>query len=98
DLRAAVPWLHVSRPRDGEHKRTYVGVGLVGPDNIAVDRGPRGPEDLDDADGPRGPRTGPVLSQAHGLDMSLPANDDGWPDDGPPLTWEAFDWSPGGTA
>ena len=29
-------------------------------------------------------------------DPELPANDDGWPDEGPPLDWEAFGWSQGG--
>ena len=29
DLRAVVPGLHVSRPRDGEHKRAYVGLALL---------------------------------------------------------------------
>jgi putative DNA primase/helicase len=99
DLRAAVPWLHVSRPREGAHKRTYIGVGLAGADNIAMDRGPRGPEDVGDTSGPHGPRTGPVLSPTDGdggLDMELPANDDGFPDDGPPYSWEGY-WRPPGS-
>jgi putative DNA primase/helicase len=65
DLRAAVPWLHISRPRDGDHRRAYVGVALLGPTNDSFDRGPRGPNPAHDAPGPRGPRTEPLFSQRH---------------------------------
>ena len=43
DLRAVVSGLHVSRPRDGEHKRAYVGLALAAEGNNVSDRGPRGP-------------------------------------------------------
>jgi hypothetical protein len=33
-----------------------------------------------------------------GPDPELPANDDGWPDEGPLPNWEAFGWSQGGTS
>lgn len=95
DLRAAVPGLHISRPRDGDRKRAYVGVGLIGQENNPMDRGPRGPEDHPDGGGPHGPRTGPLFSQRDddgadpGPDPSLPANDDGWPGE-PPITWDWF--------
>jgi len=87
DLRAVVPGLHVSRPRDGEHKRTYVGVALAAEGNSVADRGPRGPSEPDDAPGPHGPRTSGLFSQRPapddaGPDPELPANDDGWPGDG----------------
>lgn len=100
DLRAAVPWLHVSRPRDGAHRRVYVGVGLAA-ENSALDRGPRGPEAPDDAPGPHGPRTRPSFpprdpAPDDGPDPELPANDDGFPDEGPLPDWEAFGWSQGG--
>jgi putative DNA primase/helicase len=96
DLRAVVPGLHVIRPRDGAHRRAYVGVGLAAEGNIATDRGPRGPDEPDDAPGPHGPRTSPLFSQRsavgddHGPDPDLPANDDGWPDGAPPHSWETF--------
>jgi hypothetical protein len=57
DLRAVVPGLHVSRPRDGEHKRAYVGLTLGSEGNNVADRGPRGPYAPEDAGGPHGPRT-----------------------------------------
>lgn len=57
DLRAVVPGLHVSRPRDGEHKRAYVGLTLGSEGNNVADRGPRGPFAPEDARGPHGPRT-----------------------------------------
>ena len=87
DLRAVVPGLHVSRPRDGEHKRTYVGVGLAAEGNNVADRGPRGPSGPENARGPHGPRTSALFSQRPapgdaGPDPELPANDDGWPGDG----------------
>jgi putative DNA primase/helicase len=95
DLRAAVPWLHMSRPRDGDHKRAYFGVGLRQGNN-PLDRGPRGPEAPAEDRGPHGPRTSPLFSQPPdpvsdgGPDPSLPANDDGWPDGEPPITWDWF--------
>jgi putative DNA primase/helicase len=101
DLRAAVPWLHVSRPRDGDHRRAYIGVGLASAINNPMDRGPRGPEGPNDDDGPRGPRTRLSFPQRDestddGPDPELPANDDGWPEDVPLPDWETFGWSPGG--
>ncbi len=57
DLRAVVPGLHVSRPREGEHKRAYVGLTLGSEGNNGADRGPRGPIAPEDARGPHGPRT-----------------------------------------
>lgn len=67
DLRAAVAGLRISRPREDDHQRVYVGVGLrEDPQNNAGDRGPRGPSgpenepeepaDLPEPRGPRGPR------------------------------------------
>jgi len=87
DLRAVVPGLHVSRPRDGEHKRVYVGVALAGEGNNVADRGPRGPFGPEDALGPHGPRTSALFSQRPpagdaGPDTELPAQADGWPGDG----------------
>lgn len=99
DLRAAVPWLHVSRPCDGDHRRVYSGVGLAA-DNNPLDRGPRGPDGPSDASGPHGPRTRPLFSPDDGgPDPELPANDDGWSDEGPSPSCESLGWaSPGGVA
>ena len=63
DLRAVVPGLHVSRPRDGEHKRAYVGLALAAEGNKVADRGPRGPFGPEDVRGPHGPRTSALFSQ-----------------------------------
>jgi putative DNA primase/helicase len=86
DLRAVVPGLHVSRPRDGEHKRAYVGLALPAEGNNVADRGPRGPSRPEDACGPHGPRTSALFSQrppaGGGPDTEPSANDDGWPGDG----------------
>ena len=96
DLRAAVPGLLVSRPRDGDRRRAYVGVGLPTEGNDGADRGPGGPPQPDDSLGPHGPRTrrlfsqGPTSGDDAGPDPELPANDDGWPDDGQPYFWEKF--------
>jgi len=87
DLRAVVPGLHVSRPRDGDHKRAYVGLALAAGENNVADRGPRGPFAPDGVRGPDGPRTSASFSQP---DPELPANDDGWPGDGLDAAREAL--------
>jgi len=98
DLRAAVPGLHVSRPREGQHRRAYIGVGLAALENDPLDRGPLGPGSRNAAGGPHGPRTGPLPFQRDATqgrsDRELPANDHGWPEDGPTLSWEALGWPP----
>jgi putative DNA primase/helicase len=83
DLRAAVPWLRVSRPRDGDHRRAYLGVGLATAGYIPMDRGPRGPEQPDDASGPHGPRSSALFNQR-------PAADDAGVEDGLDVAREAL--------
>jgi putative DNA primase/helicase len=67
DLHAAIAGLRVSRPRDDNHERVYVGVGLSTHEyNSGSDRGPRGPAGPGDVfgaltqspapDGPHGAR------------------------------------------
>ena len=81
DLRAVVPGLRVSRPRDGEHRRVYVGVGLSGSGaNDADDGGPRGPSGPGDdppepagspePPGPHGPRFSAMSSPAPTIECS----------------------------
>jgi putative DNA primase/helicase len=81
DLRAAVPGLRVSRPRDGEHHRVYVGVDLASDGtNDAEDGGPRGPSgpeaDVDEPAGspeplgPHGPRPPAMSSPAPTIQCS----------------------------
>lgn len=81
DLRAAVPGLRVSRPRDGEHHRVYQGVGLsAGGPNDAEDGGPRGPSgpETDSWEaagspeplGPHGPRPPAMSSPAPTIQCS----------------------------
>lgn len=88
DLRAAVPGLRRARPRDGRRRDyVYEGVGLASEENSVADHGPRGPAGPDEAHGPHGPWTGPLFSQPTaesdvGPDHQLPANDDGWVQDG----------------
>ena len=51
----------------------------------------------DGHDGDDGPvRTHSSPTTDDGPDPELPANDDGWPDEGPLPDWEAFGWSQGG--
>ena len=95
DLRAVVPGLHVSRPRDGDHKRAYVGLALAAEGNNVADRGPRGPFAPEEVRGPDGPRTsGSFYQRPAPLDAQpdpeLPANDDGWPGDGLDVAREAL--------
>ena len=74
DLRAVVPGLHVSRPRDGEHKRAYVGLALAAEGNNVADRGPRGPFGPEDVPGPHGPRTSALFSQRQAADDAGPGD------------------------
>lgn len=59
----------------------------------------QGPSDGHDGhDGAAHTHSSPATDR--GPDSDLPANDDGWPEDGPPPSWEALAWSagPGGGA
>jgi len=77
DLRAAVPGVRVSQPRDGDVRhRAYVGVGLIG-ENSGEDRVPPVPNPDSGTPGTHGTRSNPLFVQQEDFDPEYATDDDG---------------------
>lgn len=72
-LRAAVPGVIVTRPRDGEERRRYyLGVALATSTHNARSSGPSGPPAGEGSSGPHGPKDRPLSSQELEALLSVP--------------------------